>query len=106
MERRNFFKGLAGVIAGLAIAPIVIKEIKETQYDFNDWEKGVPDGWEYGIVHPLTFQAVPIDYEIGDKITSIDNPKVIGTCTGFMHDNTCVTMNNKCWGGKYYFRKA
>ena len=38
MKRRDFFKGLAGVIVGFAIAPVVVKEIKETP---KEWEKAL-----------------------------------------------------------------
>jgi hypothetical protein len=47
-----------------------------------------------------------INYTIGDKVASIHNPdKVIGTCTGFIHNDTCIMIDEKCWGGKYYFTK-
>ena len=42
MKRRDFFKGLAGVIAGFAIVPIVV--IKETP---NEWEKALRKVTDY-----------------------------------------------------------
>jgi len=48
-----------------------------------------------------------IDYVIGDTVTSHDNQnKEIGVCTGFIHDDTCVLIDGKCWGGKGYFVKT
>lgn len=48
-----------------------------------------------------------INYQIGDKISSYSYPdKIIGTCTGFVHNNTCIEIDGKCWGGKNYFMKA
>lgn len=48
-----------------------------------------------------------INYAIGDYVTSYDNPnKIIGICTGFTHDNTCILIDGKCWGGKEYFMKS
>ncbi len=48
-----------------------------------------------------------IDYQIGDKICSNHNPdKIIGICTGFVHNDTCIEIDGKCWGGKDYFFKA
>ena len=50
---------------------------------------------------------VYINYQIGDKVCSALSPDVIiGTCTGFMHDDTCIQIDGKCWGGKNYFVKA
>ncbi len=47
-----------------------------------------------------------INYKIGDKVASIHNPdSVIGTCTGFTHDDSCILIDGKCWGGKDYFTK-
>ena len=63
MKRRNFFKKIAGVIAGLVIAPFVI-EAKETTGDINkpvfrttmrnnnelrNWENGDVNEWKNGI---------------------------------------------------------
>lgn len=45
-----------------------------------------------------------LDYEIGDKIMN-DTGKYLGVCTGFTHNDTCILINGKCWGGKYYFFK-
>jgi hypothetical protein len=48
-----------------------------------------------------------IDYNIGDVLVSKENPnKEIGVCTGFMHNDTCVDINGKCWGGRTYFMKS
>lgn len=45
-----------------------------------------------------------INYKIGDEVVSIENPnKILGVCTGFTHDNTCILIDGKCWGGKEYF---
>lgn len=48
-----------------------------------------------------------VNYEIGDEIVSKDNPfKIIGKCTGFIHNETCVEIDGACWGGKFYFEKS
>lgn len=48
-----------------------------------------------------------IDYKIGDVLVNKDNPnKEIGVCTGFRHNDTCVDIDGKCFGGKYYFMKS
>lgn len=46
-----------------------------------------------------------IDYCIGDIVMN-DNGTIIGKCTGFAHDDTCIKIDGKCWGGKYYFHRA
>lgn len=48
-----------------------------------------------------------IDYKINDILVSKYNVnKEIGVCTGFLHNNTCVEINGKCYGGKNYFIKS
>jgi hypothetical protein len=48
-----------------------------------------------------------IDYKIGDEVVSKENPtKVIGKCTGFVHNNTCIEIDGKCYGGRTYFMKS
>ncbi len=48
-----------------------------------------------------------IDYKIGDQVVSKTNPDhIIGICTGFTTDNTCIEIDGKCWGGKIYFKRA
>jgi hypothetical protein len=48
-----------------------------------------------------------VNYKIGDTLVSKDNPnKEIGICTGFRHNNTCVEIDGKCYGGKDYFMKS
>lgn len=48
-----------------------------------------------------------INYKIGDKVVSKEEPnKILGTCTGFTHGNTCILIDGKCWGGKEYFMKS
>ena len=48
-----------------------------------------------------------VNYKIGDEIVSVENPnKILGVCTGFTEDNTCVLINGSCWGGKQYFMKS
>ena len=48
-----------------------------------------------------------INYDIGDDVVNKDNPyKVLGKCTGFCHNNTCIEIDGSCWGGKYYFEKS
>lgn len=48
-----------------------------------------------------------LDYEIGDEIVNKENPdKILGICTGFAHNNSCIEIDGKCWGGKYYFMKS
>lgn len=48
-----------------------------------------------------------IDYNIGDTLVSRENPiKEIGICTGFRHNDTCVDINGKCYGGRTYFMKS
>ena len=44
------------------------------------------------------------DYELGDTLMN-DSGKPVGVCTGFSHDDTCVDIDGRCWGGKYYFHK-
>ena len=40
---------------------------------------------------------ININYTIGDKVSSYDNPdKIIGTCTGFVHNNTCIEIDGRC----------
>jgi len=46
-----------------------------------------------------------INYTIGDTVMSSVDLKPLGTCTGFTHNNTCILIDGKCWGGKYYFEK-
>ena len=46
-----------------------------------------------------------LDYIIGDTLMNNEG-EPIGICTGFRHNNTCVDIDGKCWGGKYYFHKA
>lgn len=48
-----------------------------------------------------------IDYQIGDPVVSKQNPDcIIGICTGFTHDDTCIEIDGKVYGGKNYFKKA
>jgi hypothetical protein len=48
-----------------------------------------------------------IDYNVGDILVSKENPnKEIGICTGFSHNDTCVNINDKCWGGRTHFMKS
>jgi hypothetical protein len=48
-----------------------------------------------------------INYTIGDEVVAKDIPhKVIGKCTGFAHNDTCIEINGSCWGGKYFFMKS
>lgn len=48
-----------------------------------------------------------IDYKIGDTLVSKDyQNEEIGICTGFRHNETCVEINGKCYGGKDYFMKS
>lgn len=50
---------------------------------------------------------IDVNYTIGDKVSSYTNPdKIIGTCTGFVQNNTCIEIDGKCWGGINYFMKA
>ena len=47
-----------------------------------------------------------VNYKIGDEIVAKEHPThVISKCTGFVHNNTCIEINGKCWGGKYFFKK-
>ncbi len=46
-----------------------------------------------------------LDYNIGDTIIN-DAGNTLGVCTGFRHNDTCVDIDGKCYGGKYYFHKA
>jgi hypothetical protein len=46
-----------------------------------------------------------IDYNVGDLIES-RMESTIGTCTGFCYADTCVMIDGKCYGGKYYFRRV
>lgn len=48
-----------------------------------------------------------IDYKIGDIVVSKESPnKEIGICTGFRHNNTCIEIDGKCYGGRTYFEKS
>lgn len=48
-----------------------------------------------------------IDYEVGDKVVNKDMPhEVLGTCTGFLHNNTCIEIDDVCFGGIQFFQKA
>ena len=114
MKRRNFFKKIAGVITGLVIAPFVI-EAKETTGDVNKpifhvtmRNNNELRNWENDEIHHVFHsQYGAINYKIGDKVVSENNPdKVLGICTGFAHDNSCIEIDGKCWGGKNYFMKA
>ena len=121
MKRRNFFKKIAGTIAGIVIAPIVVKSQETAGYIHEaEWEyvahwteihKRIVQDPNAGYIHDTNevfhYQAYPIDYEIGDEIISNDYPPGRkGICTGFRHDNTCVDIDGECCGGKTYFRKA
>lgn len=50
-------------------------------------------------------QIGEIDYKIGDTIMN-GSGQNIGKCTGFTDDDSCVKIDGKCWGGKFYFHKA
>ena len=57
-----------------------------------------------GVVMP---RFSDIDYNIGDTLVSKSNRnKEIGICTGFIHNDTCVEIDGKCWGGRIYFMKS
>ena len=74
MERRNFFKKIAGVIAGLVIAPIVVKS-QETA----------------GYIHEAEWEYVPHWTEIHKRIVQDPN-------AGYIHDTNEATpqfSNNK-----------
>ncbi len=48
-----------------------------------------------------------VNYEVGDFVASKLSPdNVIGQCTGFTADDTCIVVDGKCRGGKFYFEKA
>ena len=48
-----------------------------------------------------------IDYAIGDEIVNKDSPdKIIGICTGFLHNETCIVIDGSCYGGRTYFMKS
>jgi hypothetical protein len=48
-----------------------------------------------------------INYQIGDDVVAKEHPtKVIGKCTGFAHNDTCIEIDGNCWGGKYFFMKS
>lgn len=52
-----------------------------------------------------TLIPAKINYAIGDVVMSSVDLKPLGTCTRFTHDNTCILIDGKCWGGKFYFEK-
>jgi|LakMenEpi03Aug12_release.lakeMendotaPanAssembly.Ray.scaffolds.fasta_scaffold530376_3 hypothetical protein len=59
------------------------------------------------LVGAISQRIFDVDYNVGDTLVSKDNPnKEIGICTGFTHENTCVEINGKCFGGKTYFMKS
>jgi len=62
------------------------------------------------VIYPFTMgqgTLIPakINYAIGDTVMSSVDLKPLGVCTGFTPDNTCILIDGKCWGGKYYFEK-
>jgi len=50
-------------------------------------------------------QIGEIDYKIGDMVIGSDGINK-GFCTGFTHNDTCILINGKCYGGKFYFHKS
>ena len=65
------------------------------------------DQTQQSSIHDVMPCFSDIDYNIGDEIVSKDNQdKIIGICTGFMHNNTCIQIDGKCWGGRIYFMKS
>ena len=123
MERRNFFKKIAGVIAGLVIAPFVIEAkedeiagyVHEAEWEYvahwTEIHKRIVQDPNAGYIHDTNevfhSRYGAINYKIGDKVVSENNPdKVLGICTGFAHDNSCIEIDGKCWGGKNYFMKS
>jgi hypothetical protein len=48
-----------------------------------------------------------IDYKINDYVVAKEEPtKVLGRCSGFTHDNTCILIDGACFGGKDFFMKS
>jgi hypothetical protein len=59
------------------------------------------------MMHNNIYIEPQINYQIGDRVVSYHNPdKILGTCTGFVHNDTCIEIDGKCWGGIDYFLKA
>ena len=46
-----------------------------------------------------------VNYAIGDTVCSKIEGTPIGKCTGFAHNDTCVVIDGKVFGGKFYFEK-
>jgi len=67
--------------------------------------------WDkFKVIYPFniaqgTLIPAKINYSIGDVVMSSIDIKPLGICTGFTDDNTCILIDGKCWGGKYYFEK-
>ncbi len=60
----------------------------------------------YVVTTPIgTPQSGFIDYKEGDVLIN-DSGVELGVCTGFTHEDTCVLIDGKCWGGKFYFHKS
>lgn len=76
--------------------------------DGREWDKrqkqDTPSNFLVGAFHTRNHVQDPIDYKIGDKITS-KSGGVSGICTGFTHDDTCVEIDGRVCGGKDYFEK-
>ena len=55
----------------------------------------------------IPFVDDPIDYKIGDKVVAKGLPNnILGICTGFVHNDTCVEIDGVCYGGKYHFQRS
>ena len=57
------------------------------------------------VAHELSM--IPIDYKVGDEVVAKHDPnKILGVCTGFAHNNSCIVIDGKTKGGKHYFMKS
>lgn len=77
----------------------LVSEMQEN----NLWNKMIiisPFGFNQAVMYPIK-----INYYIGDNVCSKINGKLLGKCTGFTHDDTCVVIDGKVFGGKSYFEK-
>lgn len=49
----------------------------------------------------------PINYKVGDEVVLKEHPNnIVGICTGFAHNNSCIIIDGKVHGGKHYFMKS
>lgn len=72
----------------------------------NLWDK-MTAMYPFGLTQTAIYQLknIEINYTIGDNVCSKINGKLLGKCTGFTQDDTCVVIDGYVFGGKSYFEK-